>query len=83
MKTLLLFLMLTPTLMFGQVSTWRQTGGSVPSSSQSTQTRVQPSVPQQNNVSSWRNNPPQQSQPLPPRGRGGIQNWGGVNKFGY
>ena len=40
-----------------QVSSWRQTGGSVPASSQtsqSTQTRVQPSIPQQNNVSSWR-----------------------------
>ena len=68
-----------------QVSTWRQTGGSVPAqTSQSTQTRVQPSIPQQqNNVSSWRNNPPQQSQPLPPRGRGGIQNWNGPNQFGY
>ena len=39
-----------------QVSTWRQTGGSVPAqTSQSTQTRVQPSIPQQNeNVSKWR-----------------------------
>ena len=84
---LILILILFCTIMLNaQVSSWRQTGGSVPASSQtsqSTQTRVQPSIPQQNNVSSWRNNPPQQSQPLPPRGRGGIQNWGGVNQFGY
>jgi hypothetical protein len=82
---LILILILFCTIMLNaQVSTWRQTGGSVPAqTSQSTQTRVQPSVPQQNNVSSWRNNPPQQSQPLPTRGRGGIQNWGGVNQFGY
>ena len=41
---------------FSQVSSWRQTGGSTPAAqtSQSTQTRVQPSIPQQNNVSSWR-----------------------------
>jgi hypothetical protein len=68
-----------------QVSSWRQTGGSVPASSQtsqSTQTRVQPSIPQQNNVSSWRNNPPQESQPNQ-RGRVGIQNWNRNNQFGY
>ena len=86
MKNILFLLVLLPTLAFSQVSSWRQTGGSVPASSQtsqSTQTRVQPSIPQQNNVSNWRNNPPQQSQPLPPRGRGGIQNWNGPNQFGY
>jgi hypothetical protein len=86
MKTLLVFLTFIPTLLFGQVSTWRQTGGSVPASSQTTQTqtRVQPSIPQQNNVSSWRNNPPQQSQPqLDSRGRGGVQNWNRNNQFGY
>ena len=83
MKTLLLFLLL-PTLVFGQVSTWRQTGGSVSPSSQTTQTRVQPSTPQQNNVSSWRNNPPQQLQPNPdPRGRVRVQNWNRQNPYGY
>ena len=55
---LILILILFCTIMlYSQVSSWRQTGGSVPSSSQtsqSTQTRVQPSIPQQNNVSSWR-----------------------------
>jgi hypothetical protein len=86
MKSIITLLVLLPTLAFSQVSIWRQTGGSVPASSQtsqSTQTRVQPSVPQQNNVSSWRNNPPQESQPLPPRGRGGFQNWNRNNQFGY
>ena len=84
MKKLLVLLLFIPMISFSQVSSWRQTGGSVsPQTTQSAQTRVQPSVPQQNNVSSWRNNPPQQSQPLPPRGRGGIQNWGGANQFGY
>ena len=87
MKQLLLFLLL-PTLLLGQVSSWRS-GGSVSSqpaqTSQSTQTYSSP----QNNVSSWRNNPPQESQPLPPRGGGGIQNWNGIqnwgamNQFGY
>ena len=81
----ILLVLICAIMLNAQVSTWRQTGGSVPASqtTQSTQTRVQPSVPQQNNVSSWRNNPPQESQPLPPRGRGGIQNWGGANQFGY
>ena len=82
---LILILILFCTIMlYSQVSTWRQTGGSVSPQTTQSSPRVQPSVPQQqNNVSSWRNNSPQQSQPLPPRGRGGIQNWGGVNQFGY
>jgi hypothetical protein len=83
---LILILILFCTIMlYSQVSSWRQTGGSVPASSQtsqSTQTRVQPSVPQQNNVSSWRNNQPQQSQP-DQRGRVRVQNWNRNNQFGY
>ena len=83
---LILILILFCTIMlYSQVSSWRQTGGSVPASSQtsqSTQTRVQPSVPQQNNVSSWRNNEPQQSQP-DQRGRVRVQNWNRNNQFGY
>jgi hypothetical protein len=83
---LILILILFCTIMlYSQVSSWRQTGGSVPASSQtsqSTQTRVQPSVPQQNNVSSWRNNQPQQSQP-DQRGRIRVQNWNRNNQFGY
>ena len=83
---LILILILFCTIMlYSQVSTWRQTGGSV--SPQTTQSvpRVQPSVPQQqNNVSSWRNNSPQQSQTQPDRrGRVFIQNWNRQNQFGY
>ena len=54
MKTLLLFVLLLPTLLFGQVSQWRT---NTPQQSQTSQPtpRVQPSAPQQqNNVSSWR-----------------------------
>ena len=85
MKKLLVLLLVIPMISFSQVSTWRQTGGSTPAAqtSQATQSRVQTPTLPQNNVSNWRNNPPQESQPLPPRGRGGIQNWGGVNQFGY
>ena len=84
MKTILVFLTFIPTLLFGQVSTWRTTGGSVSPQTTQSAPSVQQSIPQQqNNVSSWRNNPPQESQPLPPRGRGGIQNWNRVNQFGY
>ena len=83
---LILILILFCTIMlYSQVSTWRQTGGSV--SPQTTQSvpRVQPSVPQQqNNVSSWRNNSPQQSQTQPDRrGRVFVQNWNRQNQFGY
>jgi hypothetical protein len=55
MKKLLVLLLFIPMISFSQVSSWRQTGGSV--SPQTTQSApgVQPSVPQQqNNVSSWR-----------------------------
>ena len=83
---LILILILFCTIMlYSQVSTWRQTGGSVsPQTTQSTP-RVQPSVPQQqNNVSSWRNNSPQQSQTQPDRrGRVFVQNWNRQNQFGY
>jgi hypothetical protein len=53
MKTIFSFLLLIPTLMFGQVSSWRHSGGSIPSQTQ--QSRVQPSIPQQQGyVSGWR-----------------------------
>ena len=55
MKKLLVLLLFIPMISFSQVSSWRQTGGSV--SPQTTQSApgVQPSVSQQqNNVSSWR-----------------------------
>ena len=83
MKSIIILLVLLPTLAFSQVSTWRQSGGSIPAqTSQSTQTRVQPSIPQQNNVSSWRNNPPETSRPnyniiaRPNNWGWGGNNWG-------
>ena len=55
MKTLSFAFLLIPTLIFGQVSSWRQSGGSMPSQTTQSAPRVQPSVPQQqNNVSQWR-----------------------------
>jgi len=54
MKKLVLGILLIPTLAFSQVSNWRTTTSQPAQTSQSTQTRVQQSVPQQNNVSSWR-----------------------------
>jgi len=55
MKNILFLLVLLPTLAFSQVSSWRTTTPQSAQTSQSTQTRVQPSIPQQqNNVSSWR-----------------------------
>ena len=83
---LILILILFCTIMlYSQVSTWRQTGGSVSPQTTQSAPRVQPSVPQQqNNVSSWRNNSPQQSQTQPDRrGRVFIQNWNRQNQFGY
>jgi hypothetical protein len=53
---LILILILFCTIMLNaQVSSWRQTGGSVSPQTTQSAPRVQPSVPQQqNNVSSWR-----------------------------
>jgi len=62
MKKLLMLLLIIPMISFSQVSSWRTTTSQA---SQSTQSRVQTATPPQNNVSSWRNNPPQQLQPNP------------------
>lgn len=64
MKTLLFVLLLIPTLIFGQVSSWRS---NAPQQSQPQQRveipRNQPSIPQQhNNVSQWR----MQTEPIRP-----------------
>jgi hypothetical protein len=99
MKKLLMLLLVIPMISFSQVSSWRQTGGSVPAqTSQSTQTRVQPSIPQQNNVSSWRTQTepirpgqPIPNQPLVRRWRGTAANpyglmwgtWGWYQPFPY
>jgi len=82
MKKLLMLLLVIPMISFSQVSSWRQTGGSVSSQTTQTQTRVQPSIPQQNNVSNWRNNPPETSRPnyniiaRPNNWGWGGNNWG-------
>ena len=100
MKKILMLLLVIPMISFSQVSTWRQTGGSAPASSQTTQTqtRVQPSIPQQNNVSSWRTQTepirpgqPIPNQPLVRRYRPTIQNpyglqysvWGWYQPYPY
>jgi hypothetical protein len=98
MKKLLFLLFVIPMISFSQVSTWRQSGGSVPSTSQSTQTRVQPSIPQQTNVSGWRTQTAPirpgdnfDGQPLTRRYRPTIQNpyglqygvWGWYQPFPY
>ena len=87
MKKILLFLLVFPVLALSQVSSWRTNPPTQSQTSQSQQTRVQPSISQQqNNVSSWRNNPPPQNN-NDNRGRiqnwNNIQNWGGFNQFGY
>jgi len=100
MKKLLMLLLVIPMISFSQISSWRQTGGSVPVSqtTQTQQTRVQPSVPQQNNVSSWRTQTAPirpgdnfEGQPLVRRYRPTIQNpyglqysvWGWYQPYPY
>lgn len=61
MKTLLFGLFLIPTLLFGQVSSWR----SNPPQQKIESPRVQPSTPQRNGVSEWRT----QTAPIRPEDR--------------
>ena len=74
-----MLLLVIPMISFSQVSSWRT---NTSQQSQSTQTRVQPSIPQQQNVSSWRNNPPETSRPnyniiaRPNNWGWGGNNWG-------
>ena len=70
MKKLLILLLVIPMISFSQVSSWRQTGASVSSqTNQSQQTRIQPSVPQRNEVSKWRT----QTAPIRPGDRYDVQ----------
>ena len=94
MKTLLFVLFLIPSLVFGQVSSWRSN-----TPQQRTQVpRVQPSVPQRNDVSRWRTQTepirpgrPVPNQPLVRRWRGtslnpyGLMwgNWGWYQPYPY
>jgi hypothetical protein len=84
MKNLSFVLLLIPTLMFGQVSSWRNNSPQQSKTPQS-QIKVQPSVPQQNNVSKWRT----QTAPIRPgdnfQGQPLVRRWRGthINPYGY
>jgi hypothetical protein len=67
MKKLLLFILLIPTLAFSQVSNWR----SNPPVPQRSTPITQPLVPQRNDVSRWRNQPPSRGYDRPIRTRPG------------
>jgi hypothetical protein len=94
MKTFLLLTILIPTVVFGQVSSWR----SNPPQQRTQVPRVQPSVPQRNDVSRWRTQTepirpgrPVPNQPLVRRWRGtalnpyGLMwgNWGWYQPYPY
>jgi hypothetical protein len=56
MKKLLFILLILPLLTFGQTSTWRNN----PPTPQKSTPSVQPSIPQRNDVSRWRNESPKE-----------------------
>jgi hypothetical protein len=66
MKTILFLILLVPTLVFGQVSSWRGGG-----STQSQRSTPSYSTPQRNDVSNWRNQPPSRGYDRPVRTRPG------------
>jgi hypothetical protein len=81
MKNILLTLLISPLLAFGQVSSWR----SNPPSSQRSTPSIQPSIPQRNDVSRWRSQPLSRGYDRPIRTRPGSNiivrdpywnNWG-------
>ena len=66
----ILLVLICAIMLNAQVSSWRQTGGSVPSQTTQSAPRVQPSIPQQNeNVSKWRT----QTAPIRPGDRYDVQ----------
>ena len=84
-KVLFLLLVIAPVLAFSQVSTWR----SNPPQQKAEAPKVQQSSPQRNDVSSWRTQTapirpgdPYNPNPQPTR-RVRVQNWNGVNPYGY
>lgn len=94
MKLFLISLLLIPTIMLGQVSSWRTN----PPQQRVETPRIQPSTPQRNNVSRWRTQTepirpgqPIPQQPLVRRWRGGVANpygyywgnWGWYQPFPY
>jgi hypothetical protein len=82
MKKLLFILLILPLLTFGQASSWRTN----PPTPQRSTPSVQPSTPQRNDVSNWRNQPPSRGYDRPVRTRPGsniivrdpwlMNNWG-------
>ena len=92
MKNLLFLLAFIPTLAFSQVSNWRTTPPQQSQPQQRVETpRVQPSAPQRNDVSRWRNESPREYNRPQPNRRGSniivrdpwlMNNWGwGWNRF--
>lgn len=94
MKLFLISLLLIPTIMLGQVSSWRTN----PPQQRVETPRIQPSTPQRNDVSRWRTQTepirpgqPIPQQPLVRRWRGGVANpygyywgnWGWYQPFPY
>lgn len=88
MKNLLLFVLLIPTLSFSQISSWRN---NTPQQRVETH-RLQPSVPQRNDVSSWRKESPREfNRPKPTRPGSNIivtqpwgwNNWGWYQPYPY
>ena len=88
MKKLLFILLILPLLTFGQASSWRTN----PPTPQRSTPSVQPSTPQRNDVSNWRNQPPSRGYDRPIRTRPGsnvivrdpwlMNNWGwGWNRW--
>ena len=92
MKKLLMLLLVIPMISFSQVSSWRTNGSQ---QTTQTQTRIQSSIPQRNNVSRWRTQTesirPGQRVPNQPLVRGwGLNqnqyywgNWGWYQPFPY
>ena len=87
MKNLLFLLVFIPTLAFSQVSNWR----SNPPTPQRSTPSIQPSAPQRNDVSNWRNESPREYNRPQPNRRGSniivrdpwlMNNWGwGWNRW--
>jgi len=83
MKNLLFLLVFIPTLTFSQVSNWRSNS---PTPQRSTPS-IQPSTPQRNDVSRWRNQPPSRGYDRPLRTRPGsniiVRDPWLMNNFGW
>ena len=81
MKSLLISLLLIPTIMLGQVSSWRNN----PPQQRVETPRIQPSTPQRNDISRWRTQtePIRPGQPIPQQPS--VRRWRGttVNPYGY